>query len=344
MDNTELQPVEQQQIQGGELARIENEMLVYINQERRLWVKTFMLMNRVEKEELWKTGGYHSYSAWVNDFATRAELHVSLLWQRLKAGRAYLQYLQRAGVDNVSDALERTNASAESLVLVEKIAGKNAGVADDLIKKLESNELTRKDLSDAWHQVKSEKDKPYSGKSGKEKVLGRDMEKENTEFFFPEVVTAKDCINALDEWLHDMVDDDTEEYELYTEFPVRVPTAKHARRIDAVSIVGKAMGKGTQGYDVEIHGFEIKVDKNDLVKDEKMGEYVKFVDYFWLVVPFSLLDEARSFKAATWGIIAIKDKDAVVMDEATKLEGVSFRDITLATAWRKDHGCFTLPE
>lgn len=54
---------------------------------------------------------------------------------------------------------------------------------------------------------------------------------------------------------------------------------------------------------------EIKANKNDLLSDKKMAEYTPFCDYFWLAVPKSLIESAKSVISKGWGIIAISESD-----------------------------------
>ncbi len=364
-DTTSLTSSVSFKVAKGELGKIEKEMFNYIESERRLWVKTFLLMNKVEKEELWKNG-YHSFSAWVNDFAIRAELHVSLLWQRLKAGRAYVMHLERAGINDpaeIESTISNTNASSETLVLVDKIAGKNAAVADDLIKKVESNELTKKDLSYAWYRVRDERDEKANKTKKADKddkadkadtdkktksnesvnsvdtvteIDKSDLDKNNIELFN---VTANDCVEAIriSNWI---TQDPDSGYKLYTEFPVQLPTSRHARRIDALAVVAPKIYHGE--YNIDLHGIEIKVNKHDLLRDKKMAEYIKFVDYFWIMVTPELTEDVMNYKSDEWGVIVLKDGSAKILCKPQRYGGVSMRDITLATMWRKDNDYFDI--
>lgn len=63
-------------------------------------------------------------------------------------------------------------------------------------------------------------------------------------------------------------------------------------------------------------GVEIKVDKSDLMHDEKMLDYLPFVHLFYLAVPISLSDDVLTkisggFEFDNIGLLAINDKNQV---------------------------------
>lgn len=156
-----------------ELSDIEGQLVNVWQKEMKLWVQTYLLMKRVEDEKLYEAKGHRSFSAWVNALASEI-IHVqaSLLWKRLKAGRAYSAHVLRVegmGIkskgtiedvkqrDLVEKKLTETNLSPDSLVLIDKITNGNPEEADKLIEKAEAGELRNRDLKEAWQEVKEAK-------------------------------------------------------------------------------------------------------------------------------------------------------------------------------------------
>ena len=78
-----------------EIREIERELEVLLHEDKKSWVRIYELMNEVDSGKLYE-GSFRSFTAWVNDLATKTGVHVSLLWSRLKAGRSYAAYEQRA--------------------------------------------------------------------------------------------------------------------------------------------------------------------------------------------------------------------------------------------------------
>ena len=105
----------------------ESALLQLLKTDRSNWCQIYRLMQRVEDEQLYAAGGFHSFTAWVNHLAGEAGVHVSLLWRRKKAGKFYVSYQEQAATRGVEvPALEAAGVSAEDLSLVEKIAGGSA--------------------------------------------------------------------------------------------------------------------------------------------------------------------------------------------------------------------------
>ena len=131
-----------------ELKKIEEELAGYIRTDRKNWTRIYQLMHEVETKELYKgRRDTPSFTSWVNALADELQVHVSLLWARLKAGRIYAEYEERAVKQgrSVPDFAELA-VSPDSINLCEKVAGKNAAEMDKLIDRVVEGSLTRDDL------------------------------------------------------------------------------------------------------------------------------------------------------------------------------------------------------
>ena len=290
------------------LADVEKELAELIGNDKTSWVRIYELMHTVEEERMYEAE-HRSFTAWVNDFATKSNVHVSLLWSRLKAGKMYARYSERAQSEGrAAPALAELEASPDSLILVEKISQGNATVADALTEKVIRGELGRADLKNAWATVRASKgarvrvnahDAPEKATEPVEQGAPQDAPKADE-------ISAKDIVLALcsSSWLPAPVEKayQTPKYKLITEFPIQTPTAHHARRIDAL-VLETITTKGRD--ELAVHGVEIKVSKSDLLADHKMQEYVEHVDYFWIAVPQALLADVQEIKLPEWGVIVI---------------------------------------
>lgn len=331
------------------LEQVEAELHDLVSNDKKSWVQIYELMQKVDNEKMY-VGKYHSYTAWVNEFAIKAKVHVSLLWSRKKAGKMYADYAARAAErgETVADVRE-INCSPDNFVLIEKIAGSNTAVADDLTKKVVSGTLGRKDLKNAWATVKAEREKageksvrvnahdkpslpPLSLSSEKEK----EGKEKKEEFPSPSAITAADIVLSLRDcsWLPDTNEKSYQQskYSVMTEFAVQTGTSHHARRIDA--LVLENMTPNEPGK-ISIHGIEIKVDKSDLLNDHKMQEYLDFVDFFWIAVPELLVDEAQSVIADGWGILTIDNDKKINVAVFAKKRKAICREQTLESAINK---------
>lgn len=310
---------------------IENELETLLSADKKSWVRIYELMDSVEKEKLY-TDKFSSYTKWVNALADRAKVHVSLLWNRKKAGRVYAAYEERAKErGRTVPSMNAVKVSADNFNLIEKIAGNNTEVADELIDKVLQGDMKRSDLKNAWNTVKA--DREASGKKSV-RVNGYDKGIDVK----TETITAADIVLALSRpnWLNNSIDTYTDrytqsKYRVLTEFAVQTGTSHHARRIDAL-VVENLTVAAEKAYNVHIHAVEIKVSKHDLLSDHKMQEYTDYADFFWIAVPEELKADAESIMLNDWGLITIDDKKELHVVKKAELHDAIFRDKTVETA------------
>lgn len=310
---------------------IENELETLLSADKKSWVRIYELMDSVEKEKLY-TDKFSSYTKWVNALADRAKVHVSLLWNRKKAGRVYAAYEERAKErGRTVPSMNAVKVSADNFNLIEKIAGNNTEVADELIDKVLQGDMKRSDLKNAWNTVKA--DREASGKKSV-RVNGYDKGIDVK----TETITAADIVLALSRpnWLKNSIDTYTDrytqsKYRVLTEFAVQTGTSHHARRIDAL-VVENLTVAAEKAYNVHIHAVEIKVSKHDLLSDHKMQEYTDYADFFWIAVPEELKADVESIMLNDWGLITIDDKKELHVVKKAELHDAIFRDQTVETA------------
>ena len=289
-------------------------------------------MDSVEKEKLY-TDKFSSYTKWVNALADKAKVHVSLLWNRKKAGRVYAAYEERAKErGRTVPSMNAVKISADNFNLIEKIAGNNTDVADELIDKVLQGDMKRSDLKNAWQTVKADREA-----SGKKSVRVNAYDKEGIEVK-TETITAADIVLALSRpsWLKNSVDTYTDryapsKYRVLTEFAVQTGTSHHARRIDALVLENHTV-EAEKPYNLHAHAIEIKVSKHDLLSDHKMQEYTDYADFFWIAVPEELKADAESIMLNDWGLITIDEKKELHVIKKAELHDAIFRDQTVETA------------
>lgn len=311
---------------------IENELETLLSADKKSWVRIYELMDSVEKEKLY-TDKFSSYTKWVNALADKAKVHVSLLWNRKKAGRVYAAYEERAKErGRTVPSMNAVKVSADNFNLIEKIAGNNTDVADELIDKVLKGDMKRSDLKNAWQTVKADREA-----SGKKIVRVNAYDKESVDVK-TETITAADIVLALSRrnWLINNVDTYTDrytvsKYRVLTEFAVQTGTSHHARRIDALILENRTV-EAEKAYNVHIHAVEIKVSKHDLLSDHKMQEYTDYADFFWIAVPEELKADAESIMLNDWGLITIDDKKELHVIKKAELHDAIFRDQTIETA------------
>lgn len=318
-----------------EIIKIEKELKHLVEQDKNSWAKFYVLIKRVEEEQLYKELNFNSFTAWLKDFALKNKIHESVLWNRKKAGKVYERYAevkqqQGIAVPNV----EQANVGVDSLVLLDKISKKDASLGAELTEKAINKEVTRADLRNAYKTVRGDLNRQSSKITDKEenKQLQENGNSDiinNTKDTATDTannVTAANIVMALSthNWLGNketiagfrghFVE---RKYKALTEFPVFTGTTKKSRRID-VLIAENISSK--EHYNLQLHGVEIKVSKYDLLGDNKYTEYANFVDLLWVAVPRDLLPLCKEHVPKSVGILIFKNGTISIYRKAKKTE------------------------
>lgn len=334
-----------EQKEQTDLRQIEAELTDVLDKEKRNWTKIYELMSRVEHEKLYEQKeNCKSFTQWVNVLAKDLHVHASGLWAKLKAGRTYAAYAERAEKRGlIAQRAEDVAVSVDTINLCATIAGKNEERQDSLLDRAIRGELSRQDLREAARAKSAESARKYEKH---EKELSNSEKEEVQDSEEQQRITAADIIVALksSSWIEYVEKSfERDEYmtkvrKLYAEFPVYTGTSRSARRMDAVILENIS---ARERDEIVIRGVEIKVSVSDLMHDEKMTEYTDFCDLFYIAIPAGddeLKKAVQAVMLPEWGLIEVSEGEenvynyvAEVTIPAKKIQGV-LRDRTLSTA------------
>lgn len=332
-----------------DLRQIEAELTDVLDKEKRNWTKIYGLMSRVEQEKLYEQKeNCKSFTQWVNMLAKNLHVHASGLWAKLKAGRTYAAYAERAEKRGmIAQRAEDVAVSVDTINLCATIAGKSVERQDSLLDRAIRGELSRQDLREAARAKSAESARKYEKglfNSEKKEEVQKVQNQQNPEE--QQGITAADIIVALksSSWIEYVEKSfERDEYitkvrKLYAEFPVYTGTSRSARRMDAVILENIS---ARERDEIVIRGVEIKVSVSDLMHDEKMTEYTDFCDLFYIAIPAGddeLKKAVQAVMLPEWGLIEVSEGEenvynyvAEVTIPAKKNQGV-LRDRTLSTA------------
>lgn len=332
-----------------DLRQIEAELTDVLDKEKRNWTKIYELMSRVEQEKLYEQKeNCKSFTQWVNMLAKDLHVHASGLWAKLKAGRTYAAYAERAEKRGmIAQRAEDVAVSVDTINLCATIAGKSVERQDSLLDRAIRGELSRQDLREAARAKSAESARKYEKglfNSEKKEEVQKVQNQQNPEE--QQGITAADIIVALksSSWIEYVEKSfERDEYitkvrKLYAEFPVYTGTSRSARRMDAVILENIS---ARERDEIVIRGVEIKVSVSDLMHDEKMTEYTDFCDLFYIAIPAGNDELKKAVQAVMlpeWGLIEVSEGEenvynyvAEVTIPAKKNQGV-LRDRTLSTA------------
>lgn len=311
-----------------ELKDIETELSGYVKTDQRNWIRIYQLMNKVQEEELYRERiDTPTFTIWVQTLARDLHVHVSLLWKRLKAGRVYHEYEIRAAKKNRTvptiDQLE--NVSPDSLSLCESVAGSNTDQMDRLIDGVVNRELTRTALREAV-KAKRACGTPVAH-NGNDRTIISQMN------IVQEDMTAEEIIQMLQSsiWLPraDRPNYIPSIYKVFPEFRANTGSTRHVRRMDAL-IVDNVTDPSLDH--LTLRCIEIKVSREDLVKEKKVQEYAAFADYLYLCVPRNdvMIEAAGQILMPEWGLITASRTDGIEVIKEPKKTGSMFREETLS--------------
>lgn len=318
-----------------EIKKIENQLKKLVEQDKNSWAKFYLLMKKVEDEELYKELDFKSFTAWLKDFAMKNKIHESVLWNKKKAGKVYESYMKTKQDQGVEVApIEQANVGVDSLVLLDKISKKNADLGAELTEKAVNKEITRADLRNAYKTIRGDLKKDTVVKNPI-KVIEDDNklhEDGNGDIINIEAkedhednVTATNIVMALNNhnWLGEkevvkgfkgrFIE---RKYRALTEFPVYPGTTKKSRRIDVLIAENISID---EHYKLELHGIEIKVSKSDFLNDKKYTEYAEFVNKLWIAVPKGLVAVCKKNTPKNIGIMYLEDGEIKVKRQAQEL-------------------------
>lgn len=305
-----------------DLVYIENELTSLLNRDKKNWTRFYLLIKEVEEQELWKEK-YRSFTQWVKEFSVKTKTHESIIWNRKKAGQVYMTYVERQQGKGIKVVpIQEATVSADSLVLLDKIKKYNPNKCAELTERVMNNGISKKELREVYKSIRPMLNKISNNPHIK---VVEDNERESS-------ITALDIVTALCqyEWLGVPMERQyfkssfiRNKYRTFTEFPVYTGTTKYSRRIDVLICENL---RAANPWEVNLHGVEIKISKQDLLHDQKYTEYVEFVDYMWLAVPEELVEEAKNNKFLDCGVISvIKNEEKIevkIIQEARRLDAI----------------------
>ncbi|MDK0764133.1 hypothetical protein P5E87_15290, partial [Clostridium perfringens] len=161
-------------LETKDFAVYEHELEDLVRNDKNNWTRFYLLMEKVEKEELYKQRNFKSFTSWLKNFSLKNKIHESVLWNRKKAGRVYQQYQQLQSQKGIeTEPIENIDVSMDSLVLLDKIQKKAPALGAELIEKTMNKQVTRQDLRTAYKQIR---DAEPPKKPGRKKKLTEEEE------------------------------------------------------------------------------------------------------------------------------------------------------------------------
>lgn len=328
-------------LETKDFAVYEHELEDLVRNDKNNWTRFYLLMEKVEKEELYKQRNFKSFTSWLKNFSLNNKIHESVLWNRKKAGRVYQQYQQLQSQKGIeTEPIENIDVSMDSLVLLDKIQKKAPALGAELIEKTMNKQVTRQDLRTAYKQIR---DAEPPKKPGRKKKLTEEEEMAKQAEFNRNNATATKITQLFTSsmWLLGYettrkafkVAEQQDKYISLPEFRVYTGTSIKSRRIDVLALENVTVK--TKLHQLHSHGIEIKVDKHDLLNDHKYTEYAEFVHFLWLAVPRELVELAEETAPPTVGIISVESDDTLVkVREAEKGDPLRLLDTFMVSTMK----------
>ena len=290
------------------LSHIEQELVAIFAADKRSWAKVYQLLHAVETEKLYaQDQRYRSFTAFVKGFAATNKIAESSIWRKFKAGRVYAQFAEQQAAAGVPATdikpADQVKIAEDNLVTIGKLAGNDYHQTATLMAKVQAGDLTRHDLHEAYRAKHPNGVGRATNPTTAKQVAAKAVDEAGQTTATEASITL--LLARHTEWLARVQpsapvvprrqqrrfgDDTIVKYRTFAQFPVVVPTSRHARRIDVLAVENQT----TDPRDLALHCLEIKVSPEDLHHDHKYTEYADFVDYLWLVVADTPVLRAQS--------------------------------------------------
>jgi len=309
------------------------------SKDKYSWPNVYRLMEQVEREGLYKAQGFISFTGWVKAMALRYKVHVSTLWSQKKAGKYYMAYecrMQRIGVIPVP--MDELRISHENIVFIEKIAGDNEAMADDLLERVSNGVITRSDLTELWESVKNDRKErgvKISRINAHDSSMEIHKEKYNATSQEQRGISTIDFILAIKkctDWMRDNEEGllGRAKYKVFTKFEIH----KNLHKIDILVVENITSQDKT---DPMLHGIEIKATRDELLSEWKLPEWEAYCDKLWIAVPEILEKEAievinSEYEFSKYGVILIGFDGTVRSSVSASYSSGYLRYITLGRA------------
>lgn len=311
-----------------DLELLESQLTDLINIDKKNWATFYLLLKDIEDKELYKPR-YKSFTQWVKDFCSKTKTHESTVWNRKKAGRVYDSYVKFKADQGITvKPIDKSNVSVDSLVLLDKINRYDEKIVSQLVDKVINKEITKKDLREVYQRVRPDK---VSKNPHDKREINLNKEMNN------DMITANDIVASLCDlkWLSVKTKNnrfksafESNKIRVFTEFPLYTEKNNHHSRIDM--LISENL-TSENNHHLNIHGIEIKVGKNEPLKNNAYDDYIPFVDYLWIAIPHDIVEVVKISSIKQYGIIAINsDKTVTVIRPALKLSS-ELRHETLQT-------------
>ena len=270
----------------GSLAEAEQLLDTILSDNKKRWVEIYRVLCDVRDSEAYKSA-FGSFSGWLQNYAKRSNTSAQILWKYYRCGNYYqkIEEVQKQKEHRLD--LKAEDLSPDNMVLIGKITKNDPQRGGALAMKTVRGELGRKGLQAMWNREKMER------KHRGEKMTcinGYDSYENGNSASSSARMTAGQIVSALCSdylWLPGIVTPRPpycrNTYLCIPEFPVR--TAEKTRHLDLLIAENLTAPTADANFQVTLHGIEIKVDRYDLERDDKMQEYPQFVDLFWLAIP-----------------------------------------------------------
>lgn len=275
-----------------ELALIEQRLTPLVKRKDRSWIEVYRLLDIVEEEELYSVS-YKSYTAWLTDFASRANVTVSLLWKKKKAGRFYSSYMEERQYRNEPYIpMEELTMDPEVIVMIEKITAGNLSEAHKMIGRSLNGEMKRSDLKTLWESEKKEralKGLPVQRANGYDKDYFAELAYAG---YSSKNATNIDILTSLcnEKWLCGFYGQaENGKYRLMTEFSV----ISDKTETDYV-VVENCIPERRETF-FHLHSIKIICEKEELEREIELKAFPEYMDYYWLAVPLEYSEYAYEF-------------------------------------------------
>lgn len=311
----------------NELQNIEAQLTTIITTNKKAWVEIYKLLKIIETRELWRITSY-TFTGWLKSFSERNKISISLLWRIKQAGKFYEEF-QNRNTDKDIPNLSNVKLPVESLNLIERIAGSNEEIADNMMNRLLNKEISIKDLRSAWETTKAERKlatPPTHDLTKEEKIqLAHQISAKdiaialsNANWIPKEIIPTQQFYNTNFKFK-----ENKNKYYLVTDFPLQTKHNK-IHRLSLMCAETHTISSTEKATNLHLHAITIITEKGF---DTSIFEITKlYADFSWIAVPYTLENSIIDFLPDYYGLISMQsDQKTLKIIKIPKISNYSER-------------------
>lgn len=332
-------PQKKEKTKIAQLEDIENELYALIQQSKRNWIRTAILLILIEEKELYRIKAT-SVTQYVQNLAKINQVNISTLWRAKSALKLYMEIRNIKSIEDLKEQeVKATPEQLETFSKVRTIAPNQ--IIEEIKERMLNGEKVRHELKEIWKTYSPLKQgKTERGRKPKSEIelpvnpdqfvvpFNKAAEKTNVSIeknkyrhevhdeltmqkyqLTSEQMDAANIVNALRAkfWASETIKNPVRNYQIFHQVPIRLSSQEKTNKVDLMALV---KGKYHQNDYPLIFGVSLVIKNEELEDLKPVLQNASFCNYYYLAVPKNkkLIQIAKNVLQSNIGLLTISDE------------------------------------